>query len=210
MRIEIMFLLVVSFIVANIYYEGKLLKKALFYKKYYTMAGVIFGSFVLYYLIKKNPLCANNIIKTSNDYIKYLPIDKETSGFISPIIDFTTNNKWANTNIGGGGWGGGGGGGDKHILSVPSFAQPTPAPTAKNEHQIIKTKRAVSESKRRFVASRQDWKCNYCKNQLSSFFQVDHIMRLDRGGSNHVDNLQALCANCHAEKTGMENIKSSL
>jgi hypothetical protein len=200
MRIEIIFILVVSFIVANIYYEGKLLKKALSYKKYYTMAGVVFGAFILYYLIKKNPLYATNIIKTSNDYIKYLPIDKGTSNFISPILDFTANGKWANTGISE----------TRPIVAMPSYNQPFAQNTPQNTPQNTKTKRAVSEAKRRFVASRQDWKCNNCKNQLSSFFQVDHIIRLDQGGSNHVDNLQALCANCHAEKTGLENIASSL
>lgn len=67
-------------------------------------------------------------------------------------------------------------------------------------------KRSVSETKKKFVASNQNWKCGDCKEQLKAWFEVDHIKRLDQGGSNDVDNLVALCRNCHGKKTSMENI----
>jgi hypothetical protein len=67
-------------------------------------------------------------------------------------------------------------------------------------------KRSVSETKKKYVASQQNWKCNHCKQQLTAWFEVDHIQRLDQGGSNDVQNLVALCRNCHGEKTSMENI----
>jgi 5-methylcytosine-specific restriction endonuclease McrA len=68
------------------------------------------------------------------------------------------------------------------------------------------TKRSVSETKKKFVAARQNWKCNDCKNQLSAWFEVDHTVRLEYGGSNHIDNLVALCRECHGKKTTMENL----
>ena len=68
------------------------------------------------------------------------------------------------------------------------------------------SKRSVSETKKKFVASNQNWKCEDCKEQLKAWFEVDHIKRLDQGGSNDVDNLVALCRNCHGKKTSMENI----
>ena len=55
------------------------------------------------------------------------------------------------------------------------------------------------------MPSRQDWKCGDCKDQLNAWFEVDHIVRLEYGGSNHVDNLVALCRDCHGRKTAMEN-----
>ena len=55
------------------------------------------------------------------------------------------------------------------------------------------TKRSVSETKKKFVASRQNWKCGDCQTQLNAWFEVDHIKRLEYGGSNHIDNLVALC-----------------
>jgi len=67
-------------------------------------------------------------------------------------------------------------------------------------------KRSVSETKKKYIASKQSWKCNRCKEQLTAWFEVDHITRLDQGGTNDVENLVALCRNCHGEKTSMENI----
>ena len=68
------------------------------------------------------------------------------------------------------------------------------------------TKRSVSETKKKFVASRQNWKCGDCQSQLTAWFEVDHVVRLEYGGSNHVDNLVALCRECHGKKTTMENL----
>mgnify|MGYP001603593900 CR=1 FL=1 len=76
MRIEIIILAITIFIMANIYTDGKYTKLLLSWKKYYQMSGVAFVTFMLYVLIKKNPLHAREIVNASNDYIKYLPIDK--------------------------------------------------------------------------------------------------------------------------------------
>ena len=68
------------------------------------------------------------------------------------------------------------------------------------------TKRCVSETKKKFVASQQSWNCGHCQKQLPAWFEVDHKIRLEHGGSNHVDNLVALCRDCHGRKTAMENL----
>ncbi len=69
-----------------------------------------------------------------------------------------------------------------------------------------KHKRSVGETKKKFVASQQGWKCADCGEQLTAWFEVDHKIRLDRGGSNETDNLTALCRNCHGKKTALENM----
>ena len=68
------------------------------------------------------------------------------------------------------------------------------------------TKRSVSETKKKYVASLQNWKCNKCHKQLSAWYEVDHKQRLEYGGTNELDNLEALCRECHGEKTAMENL----
>ena len=68
----------------------------------------------------------------------------------------------------------------------------------KQKDQLVKQKK--------YVASQQDWKCGHCSNTLSAWFEVDHKIGLEHGGSNHVSNLVALCRECHGEKTGMENL----
>jgi|TARA_B110000114_G_scaffold48405_1_gene51265 5-methylcytosine-specific restriction endonuclease McrA len=67
-------------------------------------------------------------------------------------------------------------------------------------------KRSVSETKKKFVAAQQKWKCGDCGDQLTAWFEVDHKHRLDRGGNNEISNLLALCRNCHGKKTALENM----
>ena len=201
MRIEIILLLITGFIVANIYTDGKYLKIALSWKKYYQMAGVVFAAFVLYILIKKNPLHAKNILMTSNEYLKYMPVDRNATKFISPILDFTTKQTFAND-------------------QYNDYAHPFMEMAGRNNYQESRvmnsgvsggsgsktTKRSVSETKKKFVAARQNWRCGRCTKQLPAWFEVDHKTRLEHGGSNHVDNLEALCRDCHGEKTAIENL----
>ena len=208
MRLEIVLFLVVGFIMANIYTDGKYLKRLLSYKKYYQMAGVAFGGLVLYWLLKKNPRGAHEMIRTSNEYLKHLPIDSNAAGIISPILDFTTKQEIVHN-------GGGYGHGTNSLYNI--FARdPMAPPTRQAEMKLMnsggmangvkKTKRSVSETKKKFVASRQNWKCGDCQQQLSAWFEVDHKVRLEYGGSNHIDNLVALCRECHGKKTTIENL----
>jgi len=196
MRIELIIFIIAGIIIANIYTDGKVLKKLYSWKKYYQMIGVAFGALLLYYLFKRHPDRAKNIIMSSNEYLKYAPIDKQTSAFISPILDFTSRQSYSGD--------GGDGGYAYPIMSMPR-------PEEKYEQRIMNsgkkgTKRSVSETKKKFVAARQNWKCEKCQRQLPAWFEVDHKIRLEHGGSNHIDNLVALCSDCHGEKTAIENL----
>lgn len=178
MRIEIVFIIITGILVGNIYTDGKYYKMLFSLKKYYQMAGIVFGAYMLYWIIKKNPSNASEIVKASNEYLKYMPVDKNTSKMISPFLDFGTKN-------------------------IVQEQQST--------DRIIQsgkkgTKRSVSETKKKFVASNQSWQCGDCNKQLNAWFEVDHVIRLEYGGSNHVDNLVALCRECHGKKTTIENL----
>jgi len=192
MRIEIVILLLAGFVIANIYTEGKYMKLLQSGKKYYQMAGVGFVALMVCLLIKKNPLRAREIVTTTNEYIKYLPVDKNTTSMISPILDFTTKQNFNSSDT-------------QHPI-IPMFPAHEPQETRILNSGTKTTKRSVSETKKKFVAARQDWKCGDCQNQLSAWFEVDHTVRLEHGGSNHVDNLLALCRECHGKKTAMENL----
>jgi 5-methylcytosine-specific restriction endonuclease McrA len=201
MRFELILLLITGFIVANIYTEGKYIKLMMSWKKYYQMAGVVFGALMLYTLIKKNPLRAKEIITTSNDYIKYLPVDRDTSTFLSPILDFTSKQNFFDSqyqSIDGGNY-------NYPVVSMPDATERVGETRMLNSGKKT-TKRSVSETKKKFVASRQNWCCGDCQQQLSAWFEVDHKIRLEHGGSNHIDNLVALCRECHGKKTAMENL----
>ena len=201
---EIVLFGITAFIVINMYYDWKYMKMALSYQKYWKMVLVVLGALVLYFLLKYNPQRAKEMIHASNEYIKYLPLDKNTSDFITPILDFTNKQNFYEQQWGGGGGGGGGeNSGSSHhpVLSMVSSGETKMMNSGKRA-----TKRSVSETKKKFVASRQNWKCGDCNQQLNAWFEIDHKVRLEHGGSNHVDNLVALCRECHGKKTTIENL----
>ena len=189
--------------IANVYTDGKYLALIKSNKKYLQMGGIALGGLMIYILFKKFPDRARNMIQGSNEYLKYLPVDSGTASMMSPILDFT-----AKQNMFGGG---------EHLehpvlnMSGGSSYESSAGSGGSAETRILNsgkksTKRSVSETKKKFVASRQNWKCGDCSNQLSAWFEVDHKIRLEHGGSNHIDNLVALCRECHGCKTAMENL----
>jgi hypothetical protein len=128
-----------------------------------------------------------------------LPIDKEASDLLSPLLDmskggggglFNHNGMASGANMGMDMASGMGGGmmspQERRILSSGSNTGASSCAKA--------TKRSVSETKKKYVAAQQGW------------FEVDHKIRLDNGGSNSVDNLVALCRDCHGKKTAFENL----
>lgn len=63
-------------------------------------------------------------------------------------------------------------------------------------------KRAVARKHRWTVAYRQRYACAKCATLLHpKGFDIDHVVELRDGGKDELDNLQALCATCHAKKT---------
>lgn len=187
MRFEIIILIITGLIIANIHSDGKYLKMALGWQKYYKMVGVGFIGIAVCWLMRKNPLQAQELLTTTNDYIKYLPIDKNVK---NAIFNFKSVPQYMN--------------GGKTI--IPGNPENTKYKNRLFESGKATTKRSVSETKKKFVAAKQNWMCGDCKNQLSAWFEVDHTIRLDKGGTNHIDNLVALCRECHGKKTAMENL----
>lgn len=207
---EILIFGITAFIIANIYSDGKYWKLLQTNQKYYKMAGVALGGLMLYVLFKKFPSKAQDIIRGSNEYIKYLPVDSSTGfairngmNMLNPVFDFTSKQNMYNENSD-----------SMPILPVGQARSverimnsgQTGGATGVKATGVKATKRSVSETKKKFVASRQNWKCGDCSEQLSAWFEVDHKTRLEYGGSNHVDNLVALCRECHGRKTTMENL----
>jgi hypothetical protein len=193
MRIELIIIVAAGLLIANVYTDGKVVKKLFSFKKYYKMAGIAFGALMLYILFKKNPLRAQQMISTTNDYIKYLPLDRSTSNMISPILDFTSKQNFGNDQY------------NYPVVPMPN-SQQTIGENRMAQSGKKATKRSVSETKKKYVASNQNWKCGECQKQLNAWFEVDHKIRLEYGGSNHIDNLVALCRECHGKKTTIENL----
>jgi len=65
--------------------------------------------------------------------------------------------------------------------------------------------RKTSEATKKQVAASQRWTCAHCSELLSSSFEVDHTIPLWRNGADAVENLRALCSNCHSQKSQKES-----
>jgi 5-methylcytosine-specific restriction protein A len=48
--------------------------------------------------------------------------------------------------------------------------------------------------------------CRHCmaRGIMTEATEVDHIVALINGGTDHIDNMQPLCADCHAVKTNVD------
>ena len=197
MKLELLVLAVSGFFIANTYYDGNYIKLLQSWQKYFKMAGFAFAGLSIYLFLKKNPNQSHSLVQELSNIVKFMPSAKSTLDIFTPFTDFTNQTPFT------GGGMGGGGGGMGNGTGVPN-----------QQHQINRmmesgktgTKRCVSETKKKFVASQQSWNCGHCQKQLPAWFEVDHKIRLDNGGSNHVDNLVALCRDCHGKKTAMENL----
>jgi hypothetical protein len=193
MKLELVIFGITGLLLYNAYYDGKYTKILLSYKKYYQMIFIGFVALSLYLLIKRNPLQSKNMLLYTNNLIKYMPIDKSSMDMLSPIFDFGTKGNSSFME-------------DMNAQLNPGYNYNPVLQHRQLVGQQRPTKRSVSETKKKYVASIQDWKCGQCKKKLSHTFEVDHKIRLENGGGNDVTNLVALCRECHGEKTALENM----
>jgi len=196
MRLEIFVLGLTAFFIYNAYTDGKYTKMLMSFKKYYKMIFYALLGVGIYILLKRNPEQGKKMLLYANNVVKFMPIDKTSMDMLSPLIDFTSKNETDN----------------QCFMESLNGINPSQLGHGFNsEERIINSgkngiKRSVSETKKKYVASSQDWKCGHCKCQLDHTFEIDHKLRLEYGGGNDVQNLIALCRNCHGKKTASENM----
>tara|TARA_B110000444_G_scaffold43963_2_gene39902 strand:- start:6365 stop:6958 length:594 start_codon:yes stop_codon:yes gene_type:complete len=197
MKLELFIVMTVSIFAANIYYDGKILATLKSYSKYYKMAIIGFVGLCVYIYLKRSPQNRKEFFENANGYIKFLPIDRQTTSILAPIIDFT--GKALNDSIN-----------SNYVPTNQNHNQNQYSNLTAQQKKILNnsktTKRCVSETKKKYVAASQNWQCKHCHIKLPAWFEVDHVNKLEYGGSNNVDNLEALCRECHGKKTAMENL----
>ena len=146
----------------------------------------------VYLLIKRNPAGGRQLLLHANNMVKYMPIDKSALNMIGPIFDFTEETP------------------SVPLVPLVPYRMMTSGQNASwksvNEQNVSQNKnsRSVSGMKKKYVASIQNWKCGQCQKQLDYTYEVDHKIRLEYGGGNDVQNLIALCRECHGKKTVLE------
>ena len=203
MKIELVIFIITGLLIANTYYDGKIVKMITILKnsKYLKMATFAFGGLSLYLFLKKNPKNSKEFLGQANEMIKTLPMTRDSMDLITPFLSLTNTKSFTDSNQdiymdNGGGGGMVGGGNNAGINRMMMSGRGT-------------TKRSVSETKKKYVAASQNWLCGDCKRQLPAWFEVDHVIALHNGGSNEVNNLVALCRDCHGKKTAMDRLDNS-
>jgi 5-methylcytosine-specific restriction endonuclease McrA len=203
MKSELLILAITGFLIINTYHDGNYVKLLQSWQKYFKMAGFAFAGMSIYLFLKKNPNESQSIVSQAVNIVKYIPSAKSSLDVLSPFMDFTNQTPFIQNSHNQ----------DESSYNnlQSSFLQPQQQQQQQQINRLMEsgkkgTKRCVSETKKKFVASQQGWLCGHCKKQLPAWFEVDHKIRLETGGSNHVDNLVALCRDCHGRKTAMENL----
>jgi hypothetical protein len=196
MKLELFVFGITAFLIFNTYYDGKYLKVFHSWQKEIKMSTFAFVGLSLYIFLKKNPGQTQSMLSHANDIIRYMPISRSSADMLTPFLDFANKKSLFQE------------GDNFNLAQQPQ--QPQSAKEAQMAARLMAsgrnnaTKRSVSETKKKFVAAQQSWKCGHCDRQLPAWYEVDHIVRLEHGGSNNVDNLVALCRDCHGKKTAME------
>lgn len=191
MKFEILIIAATAFLIANTYYDGKYMKLLKSWKKYYQMIGIGFLGLSSYAYIKKYPGDSRSFLQSANGLVKHLPLDTDSGDYLTPILNMTKDSMFGSQNI--------------NPLGLSQVNNYSPQQKRMLSSGGNTTKRSVSETKKKYVASQQDWKCKKCNNKLPAWFEVDHKISLEKGGNNHIDNLEALCRDCHGKKTAFDN-----
>lgn len=204
MKADIVVLIITVFFIVNAYQDNKYTKYLKSMKKYYNMALVGFAGLSFYLFMKKNPSQAYRGIGAARELLKTLPVDGGAGYMFDPIfqsVDIDVSKQHYQP---------------PNTTMTPDYAGSSPIASLTNTLGTANTnnantaqkstKRSVSETKKKYVASQQGWKCGHCQTQLNAWFEVDHKHSLETGGSNHVSNLVALCRECHGKKTAMDRM----
>ena len=189
MKFEFIILTATAFIIYNTYYDNYYSKKFSFNHKYFKMISYGFIGLSLYIFFKRKPDNKQTMVALLTDVVKYMPIDKNASNM---FFDISTMGMKPNNDLGLQ---------SNNLISGQQRMMTSGAVPPNLVGGGHATKRSVSETKKKFVASKQQWKCNKCSMMLDATFEIDHIVDLQYGGSNEVSNLVALCRNCHGTKT---------
>jgi len=69
----------------------------------------------------------------------------------------------------------------------------------------VKPKRGfVTQITKTQIAASQKWCCRICTTLFTGIFHMDHTIPLSFGGEDNLENVTALCVQCHAEKSQNE------
>ena len=202
---NILFYLLISFLVLKYYFKFEIVDKIFKYFKL-VIVGILIYLFIKYYNNKElKSSILNSITKIDKVPVERGIVEFENywntfNNLKNNIINNNTNNQEDininNNNI------------NSNIDNNMSSNLINNSIKNNKNHNIISTKykRNVTNGQKKYVGARQQWKCGHCRQILDASYEVDHIKALYKGGTNDLDNLVALCRNCHGKKTIEERL----
>ena len=206
MKTELIVFIITALLIANTYYDGKIVKifNTIKHSKYLKMVTFAFAGLSIYLFLKKNPNNSKEFLGQANEMIKTLPMTRDSASLITPFLSLTNSKSFSDTNTSI--WGGGGGGGIDGAGATDGNNTFQSQISRMMQSGKGTTKRSVSETKKKYIAASQNWICKDCNKQLPAWFEVDHVIALHNGGTNEINNLVALCRDCHGKKTAMDRL----
>ena len=160
MKVELLVFAITAFFIANTYYDGKYIAILKSWKKYYQMIGIGFAGLSAYLFFKKYPSDTRTLLSSASGVIRHLPVDRSAADLFEPFIQLTKSS------------------------GNMDYTQKAQKVRQSGVGEGASTKRCVSETKKKYVAAQQGWKCGRCQRQLPAWFEVDHTVRLE-----HVDQI---------------------
>lgn len=190
MRIELWVILIGGLLCYDYYKNRQYTAFILSYAMYYKVIGIVFVIISVIMYIRAHPHEGLEMLEYSKSFAYKRKVNRSDGRTRMSVLDLTLGEGFMS--------------GLNDIKHGPRQI----ASSSSNEPRItaVPVKRAVSETKKKYIASNQNWKCGKCKDQLDHTFEIDHKVRLEYGGTNDVENLIALCRNCHGKKTALENM----
>ena len=204
MKFELLLFGITGFLVYNTYYDNRIMDMIHANMKYIHIGTYVLMATTLYVLYKKIPGRSSKLLVAASELIKYMPSNKNSTDYFTPLINMTKEGMFSGPAKITGGISN-----NRQFERTMGQHQQQQTPQYKrmlNSGKTTTNRRSVSETKKKFVASKQGWKCGHCHQSLDHTFEVDHIQDLQYGGDNSVQNLIALCRNCHGVKTASSKL----
>lgn len=202
-KLRLLFFAIVAFLIYDTYYNWKIIRFIYHNKRYVYMLSIALSALWFYSILDQNPQQYYDFLSATVNLLHVSPVDRNSTELVNAItrltkpilstndINYNNSNNINNIN-------------NNNISGTDNISNDTSSSYFNDIGD--RNKRSVSNIKKKYVASQQGWKCASCNQTLSAWFEVDHRIRLDRGGSNDVSNLMALCRECHGRKTAMESM----
>lgn len=100
------------------------------------------------------------------------------------------------------------------VCGVPSPSPRCPQHKVADQRPSRARRPATGSQKarlRRATLARDSWTCRGCGvvDRSGRSLQADHIIPLSLGGTNDLENMQALCVSCHSQKSKAEQAEAA-